>query len=87
MFIATTEATTHELRQEFHVPLTTSLHFTPDGVSGPVHAITINIALPDGGPGLFDMRRTTGDLRETLTHTLFIVRASVGSSIDFSLCR
>jgi len=33
MFIAT-QATTNELRQEFHVPMTTSLHFTPDGVSG-----------------------------------------------------
>jgi hypothetical protein len=33
-----------ELRQ-FHVPLITSLHFTPDGVSGPRHAITKNIAL------------------------------------------
>ena len=50
MFIAT-QGTTNELRQEFHVPLITSLHFTPDGVSGPHHVITINIALlTEGGP-------------------------------------
>ena len=32
MFIAT-EARAPELGQEFHVPVRTSLHFTPDGVS------------------------------------------------------
>ena len=33
------------------MPLITSLHFTPDGVSGPRHVLTINIALlTDGGP-------------------------------------
>jgi len=30
------------------VPLTTSLHFTPDGVSAPLHVITINIAPAEG---------------------------------------
>ena len=44
MFIAT-EAARRELRQEFHVPVRTSLHFTPDGVSRPRAVITINIAL------------------------------------------
>jgi len=43
MFIATDAS--NELRQEFHVPLITSLHFTPDGVSEPRHVVTINIAL------------------------------------------
>jgi len=50
MFIAT-QATTNELRQEFHVPLTTSLHFTPGGVRGPLHVITRDIALlTEGDP-------------------------------------
>ena len=44
MFIAP-DGRTNELRQEFHVPLITSLHFTPDGVSGLRNDITINIAL------------------------------------------
>jgi hypothetical protein len=35
----------NELRQEFHVPLIASLHFTPNGVSGRRHGFTINIAL------------------------------------------
>jgi hypothetical protein len=34
MFIATEAARHMELRQEFHVPVRTSLHFTPEGVSG-----------------------------------------------------
>jgi len=50
MFIAT-QATTKELRQEFDVPPTTSLHFTPGGVRGPLHVITIDIALlTEGDP-------------------------------------
>lgn len=28
------DASRNELRQEFHLLVTTSLHFTPDGVSG-----------------------------------------------------
>jgi hypothetical protein len=44
MFIAT-EAARRELRQEFHVPVRTLLHFTPGGVSRPRTVITINIAL------------------------------------------
>jgi len=59
MFIAT-QATTSELRQDFHVYSNTGddkrtpsgvptaagkHHLTPDGVSGLLHAITINIAL------------------------------------------
>ena len=44
MFIAT-EARAPELRQEFHVPVRTSLHFTPDGVSRLRAVATINIAL------------------------------------------
>jgi len=44
MFIVT-QATANELRQEFHVPLIASIHFTPDGVTGPLQVITMNIAL------------------------------------------
>jgi hypothetical protein len=44
MFIAT-EAAAYELRQEFHVPIRTPIHFTPDGVSRPRTVIAINIAL------------------------------------------
>jgi len=44
MFIAT-EAARRELRQEFHVPVRTLLHFTPDRVSRPRTGITINMAL------------------------------------------
>jgi hypothetical protein len=44
MFIAT-EAARRELRQEFHVPVITLLHFTPDRVSRPRAVITINMAL------------------------------------------
>jgi len=62
MFIAT-QASTNELRQEFHVysnpgvdkrtpsgvPCAASLHFTPDGVSGPLHVIYYKHSPPDGG--------------------------------------
>jgi len=57
MFIAT-EAARRELRQEFHVPVRTSLHFTPDGVTGARAIITINIALLDGGPSPTSVKRS-----------------------------
>lgn len=49
MFIAT-DRRPLELRQEFHVPLGTSIHFTPAGVCRPHAVMTINIALLTEGP-------------------------------------
>lgn len=44
MFIAT-ERGVFELGQEFNVPVSGELHFTPDGVSGPPDLVNMNIAL------------------------------------------
>ena len=77
MFIAT-QATTNELRQEFHVPLTTSLHFTPDGVSGPLHVITINIALLTERNDKTSVCREADDSKFTITSELQFAVSFVG---------
>ena len=41
-----------ELRQEFHVPSLSELHFTPDGVSASTDIVTINMALLTEGMAL-----------------------------------
>jgi hypothetical protein len=44
-----------EPRHGFHVPVRTSLHFTPDGVSRARAVVTINIALlTEGQPPIID---------------------------------
>ena len=67
MFIAT-RCRAHELRQEFNVPVRTSRHFTPDGVSRPRSVIAINMAL------LAEGQPPTEGLYEK-----FVVRPSGGS--------